>query len=80
MIESKHTKGKWAVAKSGSGYTCVWVGASKICTVDEFPHEGSEANAHLIAAAPTMLDELVRLYEKYKEPETLIAINSAIKL
>lgn len=63
-METKHTKGIWQVAMSANQKTCVWVGGSRICTVDEFPHEGSVNNALLISAAPDLLAACIKLLEQ----------------
>ncbi len=60
----KGTPGKWEVGKTATqNKTSIWVGGSRIAIIDEFPHIGSTANAHLIAAAPELLEACLKLQE-----------------
>lgn len=77
MTERKHTPGPWKFAKGktnvdgdtgnhiGSVVTVEKVGDYPwyICAVDDYcgPGEASQANAHLIAAAPELLEACVAL-------------------
>lgn len=57
----KHTKGPWAVDDKKARYTFVQANGQAPCNEDATPE--AQANAHLIAAAPEMLEELEQLRE-----------------
>ena len=82
-----HTTGPWEVHKAPSGRINVevpvrhgvWNHIAEVVTV----HDNGEANAQVLAAAPTMLDALKEAAEclAHTGPETTIkAVNAAIKL
>ena len=60
MTQGKHTPGPWRVGKPGPNL-CPTVGAEKglmVAMVSYGDKHPTEANAHLIAAAPDMLEAL----------------------
>lgn len=77
-MESKHTNGKWEIDPTGENKRAVWVGGSRICVVDEFPHQGSEANAKLIAAAPELLKSLMSIIDELEGEVLQSSMNSEI--
>lgn len=68
MKESKHTPAPWRVEKGGANNDLIWVEdivGNTVCDLyfrndysALFSHENDEANAHLIAAAPELLEAL----------------------
>lgn len=67
-METRFTKGEWSVGKTASqNKVSIWVGGSRIAIIDEFPHEGSQANAKLIAAAPELYKALRLATELLKD-------------
>lgn len=70
-MKTEFTKGEWSVGKTASqSKTSIWVGGSRIAIIDEFPHEGSQANAKLIAASPNLFKALELATELLKDHAT----------
>lgn len=66
MSESKHTKGKWKVAGQGDGNGQLPILANgKI--IAAVRNHGSLADAHLIAAAPELLEALKYTIQRIKD-------------
>jgi len=91
VVEMKYTPGPWAINRRCSTAVCCCPDGQAIasCAVysdntrdSEELHAEQEANAHLIAAAPELLEALVRvqnLSAEYDFPLSLvIAMNTAI--
>lgn len=61
-MADKHTPGPWSCVPSipEEGVECFWIenGAQRIAAVDGPQNEEREATAHLIAAAPELLEAL----------------------
>jgi hypothetical protein len=59
----KHTKGPWVIEKAETGipYSLIYPASNDICPIARITN-GTEcdANAHLIAAAPEMLEALIQ--------------------
>lgn len=69
MTKMAFTRGPWHIAKTGKPSKSVHAGSELIATVRCFPQVGTgdglsptyaKGNAHLIAAAPTMLEYIER--------------------
>lgn len=97
-METKHTKGEWEASQENMRASKYWwqirtgMGAV-ICNTPDNSSE-SEANAKLIAAAPDLLEALIKLSSEYKfgadcgdwgnwkaeeQPEYIQAINAIKK-
>ena len=58
-METKHTKGEWEIKKTQGNFSIS--GKEPVCTIlANPPLEQQEANAKLIAAAPELLEALVK--------------------
>jgi len=90
-METKHTKGKWVLSHGANTFPTI--GSAElhqpIATIHKIENaktfcEEAEANAKLIAAAPELLEALIKLYNSIDScidltPELLIECNNAIK-
>ncbi len=72
-MEFKGTKGKWAIENvsnpNGSFYKVKVDNSESICNITTRDTERSRLNAQLIAAAPELLDALIRLRGVYLDLE-----------
>ena len=59
MQNTKHTQGKWEVKTPNYSFQTIESEYGKVCTLShQFGTDEAEANAHLIAAAPELLEAL----------------------
>lgn len=57
MVKAQHTPGPWSVAEDARGRH--WINAERFCVTGPMgDHPVEKANAHLIAAAPEMLEAI----------------------
>ena len=87
-METKHTQGEWEISKNQNQGVRINVGSdpikmTTICSLSGSPREEEvNANAKLIAAAPDMLDALIKIKEIggfSSDGKIGILINNAIK-
>lgn len=66
----KFTKGKWRYSKPTEEFGVVWKSNVRIAdaAINDLPLDEQRANAHLIAAAPELL-EACKAAKKYLEPD-----------
>ena len=76
---SKHTPGPWTLASLYDGKTIYVAGSDHISVASLRPHperteEARAANARLIAAAPEMLDGLVKAADTFADLEKALGM------
>lgn len=69
-MKTQHTPGPWYQREQGSEIE-IKSGIYTICMVHNYSglHETNEANARLIAAAPELLEELIKIKELVNRPD-----------
>ena len=68
MKDLKHTPGNWKISNSGNPYFELCITTDKggsICHLTQWPEH--EANAQLIAAAPGMLNDIIKDIKVYSD-------------
>jgi len=79
-MESKHTKGEWNYCLNWDDKS-IEIGTFELENIAlvSRAYDEAEANAKLIAAAPEMFDELVKIMETYdKGTETYIRVTELL--
>lgn len=74
MENLKHTPGKWEYEKTGKTFVVFPKGlSSDIANIIDRVDKTTEANAKLIAAAPDLLEALIKIYDECKNKQCTIA-------
>lgn len=69
MSAAKHTPGPWTYQENSDAYTHIVRGPtnSLICQLAQSTHVEIEANARLIAAAPELLEALIKADQLFRD-------------